>query len=109
MGSEFDTAKGSQPIVRRPGAKRSPALPQNRQWAEFLRSLATTASEPDPLLPKALKFHPRLHMDIRSEDDRLALLHAQCLRLCCGDHTRAKRLAADVIWAGPPPEREWAK
>jgi hypothetical protein len=48
-------------------------------------------------------------MDIRDEDDRLALLHAECLRLCCGDETRSKRLAADVIWAGPPQHRDLAR
>src|SRR5690349_17350975 len=103
------TPERSHAIIRRPGAKQPPTLPQNRQWADFLRSLATTPAKPDPLLTKALKFHPRLHMDIRSEEDRLALLHAQCLRLCCGDETRSKRLAADVIWAGLPPDRDLAR
>jgi hypothetical protein len=53
-----------------------------------------------------MKFHPRLHMDIRDEEDRLALLQAQCLRLCAGDEARSKRLAADVIWARLPSERD---
>ena len=82
--------------------KHGKAVPQNRQWADFLRSLAAPPAPPEPLLAKAMRFHPRLHMDIRKEDDRLALLQAQCLRLCEGDELRSKRLAADVIWAGPP-------
>jgi hypothetical protein len=106
MGAEFDTAKRSRPIIHRPRLKRILVLPQNRQWADFLRSLATAASEPDPLLPEARKFHPRLHMDIRHEEDRLALLQARCLCLCSGDEARSKRLAADVIWAGPSLDRD---
>lgn len=104
LGKKFDIAKRSQAIVHRPRRNHSPALPQNRQWADFLRSLATATTTPDPLLPKARKFHPRFYMDIADENDRLTLLQAQCLRLCCGDEMRAKRLAADVIWAGPADE-----
>ena len=109
MGKEFDTAKRTGTTVHRPRLRQSPAVPQTRQWADFLHALATTVPEPDPLLPAARKFHPRLHMDIRNEDDRLALLHAKCLRLCAGDVTRSKRLAADVIWAGPPPDPDLAR
>jgi hypothetical protein len=99
MSKEFEPTQGRYGPIISSRHKASRALPQNRQWADFLRSLATPSSEPDPLLPKAMKFHPRLHMDIGREDDRLALLHAQCLRLCSGDETRSKRLAADVIWS----------
>src|SRR5262245_9226273 len=106
MGKEFGAAaEGTRQIVFR--ARRRPAgpLPQNRQWADFLRSLSAAPRPPDPLLPRAMKFHPRLHMDIRREEDRLALLQAQCLRLCAGDEARSRRLAADVIWTGPPVDR----
>ena len=101
MGKEFDSAASMrQTALVRPAQPVSRALPQNRQWADFLRSLQAGPSAPDPLLPQAKRFHPRRHMDIRNEEDRLALLQGQCLRLCKGDEARAKRLAADVIWAG---------
>ena len=103
MGKEFDSAGRLRSPEAVPSATRAPrAVPQNRQWAEFLQSLSAAPAPPDPLLPNAMRFHPRLHMDMRREEDRLALLHAQCLRLCKGDEARAKRLAADVIWSGLP-------
>jgi hypothetical protein len=74
------------------------AVAVNRQWAEFMNSLASPQA-PDPLLPKAMQWHPKFHYYLTEEEDRLALLQAECIRLCQGDKQRAARLAQEVIYS----------
>ncbi len=74
-------------------------VPLNAAWAALLASLATPR-ESDPLLPRAMQWHPRFHRYLKDEEQRLALLQAECIRLCGGDERHGKQLAADVIWNG---------
>src|SRR4051812_2702686 len=102
MGKQpMEIGSGRDSGVKAVSAPRIPSAPPiTPHWAQFLEALSTAAyAEPDPLLPQAMKYHPRFHMYLRDEDDRLCLLQAECLRLCAGDEAHAKRLAADVVWA----------